>query len=43
MSNTVRYNFKNQSIEFESPSFKEPVPLFLIFKVLGIETDRGYD
>ena len=40
MSNMIRYNYKDCSLEFESPSFKTPVPLFLLLKTLNVKTDK---
>lgn len=40
MTNTIRYNLKDSSLEFISPSFKNPVPLFLLLKALEVPTDK---
>ena len=40
VSNVIRYLYKDTSLEFESPSFKNPVPIFILFKALGVKTDK---
>jgi DNA-directed RNA polymerase II subunit RPB2 len=40
MANVIRYVYRDGSLEFELPNFKTPVPIFLLLKVLGIETDQ---
>ena len=40
MNNLVRLKFQSDGLEFESPSFKVPVPIFLLFRCLGIKTDK---
>ena len=41
MSNVIRYVYRDNTLEFDSPNFKNPVPLFLLFKCLGIENDQS--
>ena len=40
INNIIRFVYKDGSLEFESPSFKSPVPLMLLLKCLGIRTDK---
>ena len=40
MANIVRYVYRDGSLEFESPNFKVPVPIFLLLKALGVKTDK---
>lgn len=40
MNNQIRLKFQDDTLEFSSPSFKTPVPIFLLFKCLGIKTDK---
>jgi DNA-directed RNA polymerase II subunit RPB2 len=40
MTNIIRYNLKDSSLEFVAPSFKAPVPLFLLLKALEVPTDK---
>lgn len=40
MNNLIRLKFQDDTLEFDSPSFKTPVPIFLLFKCLGIKTDK---
>jgi DNA-directed RNA polymerase II subunit RPB2 len=32
--------YRDNSIEFEIPSFKNPVPIFILLKALGVKTDK---
>jgi len=40
VANMIRYVFRDCSLEMEIPSFKAPVPIFLIMKALGVPTDK---
>ena len=40
MSNSVKYMFKTNIIEVESPNFKNPINILIILRLLGIETDK---
>ena len=40
VGNVVRLLYKDNSIEFQNPSLKNPVPLFIILKALGVKTDK---
>jgi DNA-directed RNA polymerase II subunit RPB2 len=40
MGNYIKYIYKTDIIYVETPNFKNPVNLFLIFRLLGIETDK---
>jgi len=40
MGNSIKYNPKNQVLDFESPSFKVPIPIYLIFGALGVKSDK---
>lgn len=39
-ANIIRYVYRDNSIEYEIPSFKNPVPLFILLKALGVKTDK---
>ena len=41
ITNLLRYVYKDNTIEFESPNFKNPVPLFLLLRCLGVKTDKN--
>lgn len=41
MSNIIRYVYRDNTLEFDSPNFKNPVPIFLLFKCLGVENDKS--
>ena len=40
ISNVVRYVYKDETLEFDSPNFKMPIPIFLLMKALGVSTDK---
>jgi DNA-directed RNA polymerase II subunit RPB2 len=40
VANLIRYVYKDNSLEFEIPSFKNPVPIFILLKALGVKTDK---
>ena len=40
VANMIRYVFRDGSLEMEIPSFKAPVPIFIILKSLGVSTDK---
>ena len=40
VANIIRYVYKDGSLEFELPSFKNPVPIFILLKALGVLTDK---
>ena len=40
MNNLIRLKYDNNSLEFESPSFKHPIPIFLLFKAMDIKNDK---
>ena len=40
ISNVVRYVYKDETLEFDSPNFKMPIPIFLLMKALGVLTDK---
>ena len=40
ISNVIRYVYRDETIEFDSPNFKMPIPIFLLMKALGVKTDK---
>ena len=40
IANLVRLLYRDNSLEFENPSLKNPVPLFILMKALGVATDK---
>lgn len=40
IANVVRLLYRDNSLEFENPSLKNPVPLFILMKALGVNTDK---
>ncbi len=40
MANVIRSLYRDGSLEFDLPSFKNPVPIFLLMKALGVTTDK---
>ena len=40
VANTIRYVYRDESLEMETPAFKAPVPIFIILKALGVKTDK---
>jgi DNA-directed RNA polymerase II subunit RPB2 len=40
MTNHLKYNLKTKILFVETPNFKEPINLFIIFRLLGINTDK---
>ena len=40
VANTIRYVYRDDSLEMETPAFKAPVPIFIILKALGVKTDK---
>ena len=40
ISNVVRYVYKDETLEFDSPNFKMPIPILLLMKALGVSTDK---
>lgn len=40
IANVVRLLYRDNSLEFENPSLKNPIPLFVLLKALGISTDK---
>ena len=39
-ANVVRSLYRDGSLEFDLPNFKNPVPIFLLLKALGVTTDK---
>jgi len=40
IANVVRLLYRDNSLEFENPSLKNPIPLFILMKALGVATDK---
>jgi DNA-directed RNA polymerase beta subunit len=40
IGNVVRLLYRDNALEFENPSLKNPVPLFILLKALGVKTDK---
>ena len=40
ISNVIRYVYRDETLEFDSPNFKMPIPIFLLMKALGVKTDK---
>jgi DNA-directed RNA polymerase beta subunit/intein/homing endonuclease len=40
IANVVRLLYRDNSLEFENPSLKNPIPLFVLLKALGVSTDK---
>ena len=40
ISNVIRYVYRDETLEFDSPNFKMPIPIFLLMKALGVVTDK---
>jgi DNA-directed RNA polymerase beta subunit len=40
IANVVRLLYRDNSLEFENPSLKNPIPLFVLLKALGVRTDK---
>ena len=40
ISNVIRYVYRDETLEFDSPNFKMPIPIFLLMKALGVSTDK---
>ena len=40
ISNVIRYVYRDETLEFDSPNFKMPIPIFLLMKALGVTTDK---
>jgi len=39
-ANIIRYVYRDNSLEYDIPSFKNPVPIFILLKALGVKTDK---
>jgi DNA-directed RNA polymerase II subunit RPB2 len=39
-ANVIRSLYRDGSLEFDLPNFKNPVPIFLLMKALGVTTDK---
>jgi DNA-directed RNA polymerase II subunit RPB2 len=40
VANVIRYVYKDNSLELDTPSFKNPLPIFILLKALGVKTDK---
>ena len=40
ISNVIRYVYRDETLEFDSPNFKMPIPIFVLMKALGVTTDK---
>jgi len=40
IANVIRNVYRDECLEFDIPNFKNPVPIFLIMKALGVATDK---
>ncbi len=40
VANVIRYVYKDNSLELDSASFKNPLPIFILLKALGVKTDK---
>ena len=40
MSNNLKFDKKSKILYVETPNFKEPINLFIIFRLLGVKTDK---
>jgi len=40
IANVVRLLYRDNNLEFENPSLKNPIPLFILMKALGVATDK---